>query len=252
MSEKVQHKRRKTSIGGAFAPRLIEMISSPAFCVLSLSGRRVLDRLEIELASHGGTNNGKLPVTFADFHRYGIDYDAIAPAIREVVALGFVDITKGGRAGNAEYRSPNIFRLTYRHTDYDNSTEEWRRITGDDQAKAVATAARKSVNKNYNSSRGKPGVSVGGNRQAPVGETPTTAQSGKPRLLTISPSGLPAPKRKARDARPSKGAVASGPVPDVVRSDLLQSQIATRLGPEGRSSATNAFLASSTLSGAVS
>ena len=72
------HKRRKTSIGGTFAPRLIEMISSPAFCVLSLSARRVLDRLEIELASHGGTNNGKLPVTFADFHRYGIDYDASA------------------------------------------------------------------------------------------------------------------------------------------------------------------------------
>src|SRR5258706_15562586 len=214
MSEKVRHKRRKTSIGGAFAPRLIEMISSPAFCVLSLSARRVLDRLEIELASHGGTNNGKLPVTFADFRRYGIDYDAIAPAIREVVALGFVEITKSGRAGNAEYRSPNIFRLTYRHTDYDNPSEEWRRISSDDQAKVTASAARKAVNKNYNSSRGKPGVSVGENRHAPVGETPTTVSPGNPRLLTISPSA-PA-KRKARVARPSKGAEASGPMPDVI------------------------------------
>jgi hypothetical protein len=187
MSGKV-HKRRKTSIGGTFAPRLIEMISSPAFCVLSLSARRVLDRLEIELASHGGTNNGKLPVTFADFHRYGIDYDAIAPAIREVVALGFIEVTQAGRAGNAESRTPNIFRLTYRHTDYGDPTEDWQKISVD-QAKLIAKAARRNINKKYNASRGKPGVSVGENRLAPVGETPTTVSPGKPRLLTISPSG---------------------------------------------------------------
>jgi hypothetical protein len=166
-------KRRKTSIGGAFAPRLIEMISSPAFCALSLSARRVLDRLEIEFASHGGTQNGKLPVTFADFHRYGIDYDAIAPAIREAVALGFVEITKSGIAGNAESRTPNVFRLTYRHSDYDDPTHEWKIISAD-QAKLVAKAARTNVNKKYNASRGKRRVSVGGNQQAPVGETPTT------------------------------------------------------------------------------
>jgi hypothetical protein len=230
MSER-KHKRRKTTIGGAFAPRLIEMISSPPFCVLSLSARRVLDRLEIEMASHGGTNNGKLPVTFADFHRYGIDYDAIAPAIREVVALGFVEITRVGRAGNAEYRSPNIFRLTYRHTDYDNPTDEWRRITGDEQAKKIAVEARKAINKNYNSSRGKPGVSVGENLVAPVGETQTTVSPWKPRLLTISPSGTRTAV-KARVARPSKGAVASGPVCDV-RSDFAQSRVASKLGPDG-------------------
>ena len=181
-------KRRKTKIGGAFSYHLIEMISSPAFCVLSLSARRVLDRLEIELASHGGTSNGKLPVTFADFHRYGIDYNAIAPAIREVVALGFVEITKKGRAGNEEYRSPNIFRLTYRHTDYANSTEEWRCTTNKEEAKSIATEARKRIDKNYNSSRGKPGLSVGGIQQVSVGEVPTTVSPGKPRLLTISPS----------------------------------------------------------------
>jgi hypothetical protein len=206
MSE-AQRKRRKTTIGGTFAPRLIEMISSPAFCVLSLSARRVLDRLEIELASHGGTNNGKLPVTFADFRRYGIDYDAISPAIREVVALGFVEITRKGRAGNAEYRTANIFRLTFRHTDYGNPTDEWRRITTSDQAKAVASAARKSINKNYNSSRGKPSVSVGENRQAPVGETPTTVSPGKPRLLTISPSG--AGEARGRQNNPERSKATS-------------------------------------------
>jgi hypothetical protein len=186
MSER-KNKRRKTSIGGAFAPRLIEMISSPAFCVLSLSGRRVLDRLEIEFASHGGTGNGKLPVTFADFHRYGIHRHAIAPAIREAVALGFVEVTQAGRAGNAEHRTPNVFRLTYRHTDHGDPTEEWRKISVD-QAESIAKAARGNTNKKYNTSGGKRTVSVVENAPTPVVETGTTAIPRKPSLLLISTS----------------------------------------------------------------
>ena len=79
--------RRRNKIGGQFAWRLIEMLESPAFRVLSLSARRVLDRIEIELARHGGSDNGRLPVTFDDFHRYGIHRHAVAPAIRETIGL---------------------------------------------------------------------------------------------------------------------------------------------------------------------
>jgi hypothetical protein len=46
------------------------MIKSPAWSVLSLSARRVLDRIEIEHADHGGNDNGRLPVTYDDFERY--------------------------------------------------------------------------------------------------------------------------------------------------------------------------------------
>jgi hypothetical protein len=85
-------KRRFSKIEGQFAARPIEMLESPAYRVLSLSARRVLDRLDIEFAHHGGTDNGRLPVTYDDFERYGIDRHAIAPAIREVAALGFVEV----------------------------------------------------------------------------------------------------------------------------------------------------------------
>jgi hypothetical protein len=89
------------------------MIKSPAWSVLSLSARRVLDRIEIEHADHGGNDNGRLPVTYDDFERYGIHRHAIRAAIQETVALGFVEITERGRAGNREFRSPHKFRLTY-------------------------------------------------------------------------------------------------------------------------------------------
>jgi hypothetical protein len=139
-------RKRSTSFGGQFAGRLIEMLESPAHRALSLSALRVISRLEIENAHHGGKENGHLPVTYDDFERYGIHRHAIRPAIQEAVALGFLEITKQGRAGNAEFRSPNVFRLTFRPAkgSYGNDgTHEWRLID-ETSARSIAAAARKA------------------------------------------------------------------------------------------------------------
>src|SRR5262245_4331975 len=98
---------RFTKIPGPFAPRRIEMLESWAYRTLSLSAHRVLARLEIELGHHGGLDNGALPVTHRNFADYGIDPHSVGPALRECAALGFVEITQHGRAGNAEFRAPN-------------------------------------------------------------------------------------------------------------------------------------------------
>jgi len=123
--------------GGQFAWRLIEMLESPAYRVLSLWAHKVLSRIEIELAHHGGRDNGNLPVTYDDFVHYGAHRYRIAPALHELVTMGFVEITKRGRAGNAEFRQPHHFRLTYRHTARDEPTDEWRRIATMEQAKKL-------------------------------------------------------------------------------------------------------------------
>jgi hypothetical protein len=135
----------KGHIDGPFAPRLIEMLESPAYRVLSLSARRVLDRLEIEFARHGGRpdENGRLPCTYQDFVDYGVDRHAIGPAINEAIAEGFVIVTRPGSAGNAEYRQPALYLLTYRpfgaHQYVGNG---WRRISTLEEAEAVAKVAR--------------------------------------------------------------------------------------------------------------
>jgi hypothetical protein len=138
--------RRSTSFSGQWAGRLVEMMESHAFRALSLSAHRVIHRVEIELAHHAGKDNGSLPVTFDDFQSYGVHRHAIAPAIREAVALGFLEITQKGRAGNAEWRKPNLFRLTYRPAKgvYGDGTHEWRKIDSDEAAKRLANAARKA------------------------------------------------------------------------------------------------------------
>jgi hypothetical protein len=136
------------------------MMESPAFQVLSLTGHRVLARIEIELAHHGGNDNGRLPVTFDHFVEYGVHRHAIAPALREVCALGFVEVTEHGRAGNAEWRRPNLFRLTYRHVGNAEPTNEWKRIKTKEDAERIAHEARRPAVR-----RNKTPVSISANSQ---------------------------------------------------------------------------------------
>jgi hypothetical protein len=134
--------RRRNRIAGQWAPRLVELLDSPAWRVMSLSAHRVVDRIDIELRHHGGTENGNLIVTFDQFQQYGIHRHSIAPALREVEALGIVAVTQRGRGGNREYRLPHRFRLTYQPTDHAEPTHEWRRLSTMAEAEAVAQMAR--------------------------------------------------------------------------------------------------------------
>jgi hypothetical protein len=147
---------RRNKIAEQFAWQAISMLESPAYRALSLSGHRVLARINIEHARHGGQDNGKLPVTFQDFEAYGVHRHAIAPAIREVVALGFIRITQRGRAGNADWRIPNKFVLTHLPTkDNPTPTEDWKRIKTIEEAEMIAKAARESVQEKQKTSAGK-------------------------------------------------------------------------------------------------
>jgi hypothetical protein len=186
---------KRTAIGEQFAPHKIRMIRSPAWCALSLSARRVLDRIEIELAGHGGADNGKLPVTYDDFEKYGIHRHAIGPAMREAVALGFIEITVVGRAGNAEFRKPNQFRLTYIYSTSAAPTDEWQHIQTDLEAATLAAAARRAAPPKIKIQwRKTPNLSGGSrHRKPPIhsAETTTTELSAETATTSISPGEVP-------------------------------------------------------------
>jgi hypothetical protein len=137
---------KQNKISGQFAARLIEMMESPAYRVLSLSAHRALSRIEIEWAHHGGQDNGQLPVTFDDFERYGLHRHAIGPALAELEALGFVVITeKGKMARAADYRRPNKFLLTSRPVNKGaDQIHKWKMFKTMEEAEAVAEASRKA------------------------------------------------------------------------------------------------------------
>ncbi|MBN9074320.1 MAG: hypothetical protein J0H34_22510 [Rhizobiales bacterium] len=131
-------RRKPGTINGQFIAHRVEMLESDAWGALSFAARRILDRLEIEHAGHGAKENGSLPCTYADFERFGVRRKSIAPAIRQLVQCGFVEVTHKGRGGNAEFRHPSRYRLTYLHTRTAGPTDDWRRYrkqkTGGDSA----------------------------------------------------------------------------------------------------------------------
>jgi hypothetical protein len=197
--------KRKNRINGQWSPRLIEMLESPAYRALSVSAHRVISRIEIEHAHHGGNDNGNLPVTKQNFIDYVIHHDAVAPAIREAEALGFIRM-KHGRGGNAEHRQPNKFFLTFAHgrgsRDYP-PTHDWRKIKTIEEAQAIADAARAAkdpravrfgtARKTKHRARKpgpKPDPKTGTeNSTSPVPETGTTGKGRKPGPLSISRGG---------------------------------------------------------------
>jgi hypothetical protein len=204
--------RRRNRISGHWSPRLIEMLESPAYRALSLSGRRVINRIEIELARHGGNDNGRLPVTKQDFLDYGVSHDQVAPAIREAEALGFIRVMERSRGGNAEHRRPNLFRLTFAHdrnSHREPPTHDWRRIKTSEEAleiaqtaraakseiavstgrRAAQVAARKNRNRSWKSGPKPVQETRTENRDFPVLETRTTGSVRKPGPLSISRGG---------------------------------------------------------------
>lgn len=120
---------KPTTILGQFVAHRIAMLESDAWAKLTLSARRVLDRLEIEHAHHGGKENGNLVCTYRDFELFGIRRPSIAVAIRLLVEVGLIEVTHKGRGGNADFRDPSRYRLTYLNTAKRAPTEEWENYT---------------------------------------------------------------------------------------------------------------------------
>jgi hypothetical protein len=139
MSRKNSHK-----IGEPFTPRRHSMKLSPAYRVLSLYARRVLDAIEIELEKHAGKDNGHLIVTYKTLRSYCCRANdrILAQAIRELETLGFAIVIRGHAKGPK--RAPNMFGLTY-VPGHNGSppTDDWKEIATLEEAHVRLAAAKK-------------------------------------------------------------------------------------------------------------
>lgn len=135
--------KRPNAIGGNWISYSLLMIESPAQRALSLSAVRVMHRLEVEHMHHGGAENGRLLVTYSQFEEWGLAPNAISPAIRELVALGFIEITEKGCGGNENQRRATRYRLTYvNNKNRALPTNEWEKIKTIEDAERLAAEAR--------------------------------------------------------------------------------------------------------------
>jgi hypothetical protein len=127
----------------AFIMTRLVMADSVAYWALKPIEARILAVIEIEHMRHGGVENGRLIVTRRQFEKRGIHKDAIAPALRALEALGFIEITERGVAGVGDHVQAHRFRLTYVQP---NPTDEWRKFYDANMARATAETARQSTN----------------------------------------------------------------------------------------------------------
>jgi hypothetical protein len=125
----------------AFIMTRLVMLDSDAYWALKPIERTVLAVIEIEHMRHGGVENGRLIVTRRQFEKRGIPKDAIAPSIRALAALGFIELDRGA-AGIGDLAQAHRFRLTYVQP---HPTDEWSKFHDPVMARAVAETARQAV-----------------------------------------------------------------------------------------------------------
>jgi hypothetical protein len=120
----------RIKVGEQFVAHPVAMLKSAAFRSLKLSDRKILDRLEIENASHAGKRNGELICTYMDFQKHGVRRASIPGAIKRLVQGGFLVVTEQGRQSYGDLRIPSRYRLTYLHTfgngRWIDPTHDWR------------------------------------------------------------------------------------------------------------------------------
>ena len=141
---------RRNAVAAYFASRPVQLTASLAMRALTRSAHSALLRIEIELRQHAGRCNGKLIVTKQQFVEFGLHPRMITPALRELEALGIIRI-EHGRGGNAQHYQPNRFRLNFMCGAVDDTepfTDPWKRFKTIEEAKKVASAARKAKDPN--------------------------------------------------------------------------------------------------------
>jgi hypothetical protein len=149
--------KRKNKINEQFVYYTREMISSPAYRALSLQGRKVLRRLELEHMAHGGQDNGKLPCRYHDFINYGCRRNGLSAALIEVEALGLAKtVTFGTRAFGNVLGKASTFLLTYLPTADGPATNDWKKFSSIEEARAAVERAQRAHSDWLDAAKGSP------------------------------------------------------------------------------------------------
>jgi hypothetical protein len=133
---------RPSMIPGPWIAHPVALIK--LFPALSLAARRILDVLEIEHCRHGRRDNGRLVCTYSNFEQGGVRRGSICGALRELVAVGLIEITRLGRRSYADLRLPSLYRLTFEPTYVDGKrvepTHEWKKQKAGDHSTTGASS----------------------------------------------------------------------------------------------------------------
>lgn len=102
-----------------------QLLTSPAWCAMSVNAHRLMTFLLVEHMNHAGRENGNLKATYNQLVEYGLTRRKITEAILELEALGLVRVEHGGRYNMTN--RPSKFRLTFYCDATGNpTTNDWK------------------------------------------------------------------------------------------------------------------------------
>jgi hypothetical protein len=149
-----------------------EILESYAWRALSSVGQKVVSRIGIEHLSHGGCQNGDLPVTYRDFEQYGVGPNSIHLALAEASELGLIERTAAGYRAWGEFKGrPARYALGWLPLhDGRPASNGWRRFGSLAEAKRASAAARQLVEEGRQRKRADRQEMTGGKLPQAVGE----------------------------------------------------------------------------------
>jgi hypothetical protein len=129
-------KVNKIPKGQNFVQLTGELLSSPAWCSMTINCRRLIDFLMIEQLNHAGQENGNLCATYDQLVDFGIPRRLVHRTITEAERLKLIDVERGGRK-NSGISPLSRFTITFfpmrkagnGAQGFYEPTHEWRSIT---------------------------------------------------------------------------------------------------------------------------
>jgi hypothetical protein len=121
-----------------------DMLDSSAWRALSGNAMKVIMRIALEHLKHGGLENGKLPVTYQDFVKWGARKNSVREAQLVAIHLGWIERTSIGEVPwHGDIRSPSTFGLTWLPR-YDGAppSNQWASFRTELDAKAAIRHAK--------------------------------------------------------------------------------------------------------------
>jgi hypothetical protein len=126
-------RHRRAEFDTPWAPIPAEVLESHAYRSLGVNALRSLARIIVEYIHEGGTENGRLIVTYVQFTRYGVTHTERAKAIEELEFKGLIRLKRGYRVGVT--KTPNEYTLTFLTTfDGARPTNDWKKFAPDHDA----------------------------------------------------------------------------------------------------------------------
>jgi hypothetical protein len=124
-----------------------EMLDSPAWRALPGNAMKIVLRIALEHLKHGGADNGRLPVTYADFVKFGVRRNSIREAIEVAIALGWIDRTSVGEVPwHGDIRKPSTYGLTWLpENNGAQASNRWIKIGTHAEAKKAVKRAKATV-----------------------------------------------------------------------------------------------------------